>query len=741
MKRIFNTIIISALAVLSFSCQMKEEMAVQMNENIVLDLSSGLTKADHSSTEAFVNHLDVFIFESVSGVPASGKHYGRYIVNNASSLILDAKRSEFSQAKKYFVYLVANSTVEEQVFASYTDHNTLLNKIQEDRNLHLTGLNLSNAPKYFLMDAVAKDGVGSASVQLNNGNPADNTVLFAQLKRAAAKVVINIEAGSKVEFMPYTISEGSEGGLYYVRNLPYQTYILAEAKAAEDITAEVRNTTKSDSEYFVWNPEADNKNVSLTVYVYPHSWSNTSVLEEETCVVMNLPLNYTDDQGNVHVHHNSWYKIPMTDDKMFERNNYYEVNITLNRPGAIAESTPLDVEDVYYSVADWVPVLVNVGGETRPDYLQLNTDHVDIYNQNSDESSLSFSSSTPIPADGITLLEAYYYNYLDKRVNLQTNDTYRIYSQIKATAQQHVLNGSITINSPFYSATQEYHSNAIRYLKFRVQNSSGQTAEFTVAQYPTLYITNELGAYSYRSDFGGTTYQQKGNPNYSAVNWNSNTSSWTYAQQGSINSYFFASKYVKGSATSSGTYDIEVYYWPNSGNVQTVTDGTFNNPRMYHVHVTATSAEYIVAKPRLDADGFTESSPENTKLVSPSFMIASQLGATNIPSSGGGWGGGGFGGSSIKELPGGIDQAKRHCEQYVEVGADGKVYDDWRLPTAAEIDIIIKHQHASDAMAEVLSGSRYYCAYNIDSGQPIHTKSSEGGNSGSCHVRCIRDAY
>ena len=708
-----------------------------MNESIVLNLSSVLTKAGHSSTEAFVNHLDIFIFESVSGVPATGKYYGRYIVNNASSLTLEARRSDFDQTKKYFVYLVANAAIEESEFAAYTDYNTLLNKIQEDRNLHLSGLNLATAPKYFLMDALAKDARGSAPAQINNGNPADDTVLSAQLRRAAAKVVINIQAGSRVEFMPYTIEEGSEGGLYYIRNLPYQTYLLAETKAAEDITAEVRNTSKSDSEYFSWNPETDNKRVSLTAYVYPHSWSNTSILEEETCVVMNLPLNYTDEQGNVHVYHNSWYKIPMTDDKMFKRNNYYEVNINLNRPGAIAESTPVDVEDVHYAVADWVSVLVNVGGEMRPDYLQLSTNHVDIYNKNIDDSALRFASSTPIPADGITLLEAYYYNYLDKRVDLKTNDTYNIYSQINATAQQDVLNGNITIRSPFFSATQDYHSNAIRYLKFRVQNSSGQTAEFTVAQYPTLYITNELGAYSYRSDFGGTTYQQRGNPNYSAVNWSSG--SWSYAQQGSINSYFFASKFVNGSANSSGNYDIEVYYWPSSGNRQTVTDGTFNNPRMYHVHVTATSADYIVAKPRLDADGFTESSSENTKLVSPSFMIASQLGATNIPSSGGGFGGS-YGGS-IKELPGGIDQAKRHCEQYVEVNANGDVYDDWRLPTAAEIDIIIKHQHASDAMAEVLSGSRYYCAYNIESGQPTHTKSSEGGNSGSCHVRCIRDAY
>ena len=722
MKRILNTITISVLAALSFSCQMKEEMAVPMNENIVLDLSSGTTKAEQSSTEAFVNHIDVFIFESVSGAPAAGKHYGRYVVNNASSLTLDAKRSEFDQNKSYFVYLVANSVIEESEFAGYTQHTTLLNKIQSDANLHLTGLDIASAPKYFLMDAVAKDKDGKSPVTLNNGDPSANTVLSAQLRRAAAKVVINIEAGSKVEFKPYGIQDGSEGGLYYVRNLPYQTYVLAEAKAAEDITAEVRNTTKSDSRYFTWNPSEDNKNVSLTTYVYPHSWSNTSILEEETCVVMNLPLDFTDDQGNVHKYHNSWYKIPMTDDKMFKRNNYYEVNITLNRPGAISESTPESVSGIYYAVEDWISVPVNVGGEKRPDYLQLNTDHVDIYNENYDDSSLSFASSTPIPSNGITLLEAYYYNYLDRKVDLKTNDTYNIYDQIKATAQQNVLNGTITINSPFYSSTQEYHSNAIRYLKFRVQNSSGQTAEFTVAQYPTLYITNEHGLYSYRSDFGGTNYSDGvGTANRAGANWNNN-GTWTYSATAS-NSYFFGSKVAKSSGSS---YTINYAYYSTDRNgktsLQTSSISGLDNPRMYHVHVTATSSKYIVARPRLDAQGYTESSPENTLLVSPSFMIASQLGATQSPD-------------------GGVAQAKSHCEQYIEVTSDGTVYDDWRLPTAAEIDIIIKHQDVSDAMAVVLSGPEYYCAYNTDSkGNVIYTKTT--GKSGNQKaVRCIRDAY
>ena len=143
---------------------------------------------------------------------------------------------------------------------------------------------------------------------------------------------------------------------------------------------------------------------------------------------------------------------------------------------------------------------------------------------------------------------------------------------------------------------------------------------------------------------------------------------------------------------------------------------------MYHIHVTATSASYTVARPRLDADGYTESSADNTKLVSPSFMIASQLGATLSPS-------------------GGVNQAKSHCEQYIEVGVDGKVYDDWRLPTAAEIDIIIQHQDISDAMAVVLSGAAYYCAYNTDrNGNVIYTKAT--GKSGTQNaVRCIRDVY
>ena len=77
MKRI-KIYALSLLAALSFSCQMKEQMQLPVNENIFLNLSSTLTKADQSSTEAFVDHLDVFIFTLETNGPGQKVYYGRY---------------------------------------------------------------------------------------------------------------------------------------------------------------------------------------------------------------------------------------------------------------------------------------------------------------------------------------------------------------------------------------------------------------------------------------------------------------------------------------------------------------------------------------------------------------------------------------------------------------------------------------------------------------------------------------
>ena len=717
-------LLISAASVLLFSCGMEDALERPvMNEDITIAISSGLTKAGYkedNQTEAFVNHIDVFFFEDNAGTPSAKKYYGRYQVNNSSRLTIDKPRSYFDEDVAYHIYLVANSNIEESAFAGIGDYDTFVGTKQEDKLLHLSGLALEGAPKYFLMDAKAQlISNGETKVVLNGGDITENLELTATLRRAAAKVAVNITAGDEITFASFSETvDGkpvSDGGLYYIRNLPYQAFLLAEARPDEMVDATVvgvKNTVKSYDGHLNWNPSANSKKASLITYVYPNSWS-TDIINRETCVVMNMPMIYTPDGGEPVVYHNSWYKIHMTGEKVFRRNGYYEVNITINRPGAISETVPVEIEDVHFDVKDWTIHPVSVGGDDKPSYLQLNTNHVDMYNVNRDNTSLEFASSSPIKS--IVLEEAYYINYLSQKVLVSQG--------IKATANAGELSGKINIFSPFVADSEvatNSHNNAIRYMTFKVTNEDNKSQTFTVYQYPTLYITHEKGKYSYRSDFEGTNYEDGvGAQNISGASWKTG-GGWTYNSTAS-SSVFFGSKVALG---REGGYTINYAYF-RSNTATNVTTSQFvglNNPRMYHIHVTATSADYTVAKPRLDADGFTESTAENTKLVSPSFMAASQLGAT-------------------QRLTGGVDQAKSHCSQYIEVTEDGVVYDDWRLPTAAELDIIINHQEKSEAMATILTEGAYYCAYNTDSdGNVIYTKKT-GKNSSTTPVRCVRDAY
>ena len=708
MKGIINTLLISAASVLLFSCQVKESYEVPMNEEIILDLSSGITKAvvEDTSVESFVNHLDVFIFSDNAGRPSAANHYGRYQVNGASKVTLAAQRSSFQDNASYHIYVLANSNITENDFRAILEaegYDGLIAKKQEDELIHLTGLNVEGAPEYFLMDAALRN------ITLNNGNPADNTLLSVTLRRAAAKVMINIKAGENVEFKSFSVAQGSEGARYYVRNLPYSAFLFAEARNDEEVTAAVRNTSKEGDRHFSWDPEKDDKNVSLLTYVYPNSWSEGSLLENETCVVMNLPMLFTPDGGIPVEYHNSWYKIHMTGEKVIRRNNYYEVNINLNRPGAISEITPVDVEDLRYTVEEWTSQSINVGGDDKPKYLMVNKSKMDMHNIAVDAKTLEFASSSPVT---IKVENRYYYDKFGQKKDVPTNVS------IKGITDGGIA-GNITVNSPVPT------NNAIRYFTLVIANEEGLVERVDVTQYPLEYITNQQAYYSYRTDFKNTnayptTYQYKGD-RYVSASWSN--SRWSYST-GTGDDYFFTSKVAD--QNSDGTSDIHFYSYSQFGNSPSMSKNSIDgldNARMYHVNITSSSNTYVVGIPMQDVDGYTDNSTENSKLVSPSFMIASQLGA--VYSSGG-------------DTESNRKRARTHCKEYAEtyVNENGEVVHltDWRLPTAAEIGIIVKFQTKSEVMDVVLGGRYYFCASGT-------VGTGITGNNDGYFLRCIRDVY
>lgn len=735
MKKIFNLLTIAAVSVLLHSCHEQEHFEVPMNEDIVLSLSASATRAADTDVESYVDHVDIFIFEDESGAPKSKTHYERRQVNNARQLTLNAKRSTFDKDAKYHVYLIANSYIQESEFSGITEHSELLNKKQEDPMVYLTGLSYENVnvPKYFLMDAIATDGSSNSPVVLNNGNVADNTQLSATLRRAAAKVQVTITAADNVAFKNFA-SDVSDGGLYYIRNLSYDAYLLDEAKDDEAIEAKVRTTSKGDTEYFAWHPETDSKKVTLTVYAYPNHWSNTSILEHETCIVVNLPMTYTEG-STVMDYPNSWYKIPMTNDQTLRRNNYYEVNITLDRPGASTESTPEVVDPIYYAVEDWTVQDINVGGEDKPAYLMVNHTELEMRNISLDNSTLEFASSSPVT---ISIKDAYYYNKYGVKTSVNG-------VTISATTDGGI-DGNITVNSPNPT------NNTIRYFTLVVTNQEGISKEIAVEQYPLVYITNIQSYYSYRSDFLSASGDPTGTATADHYEDRSDYSRFGIGYNGSSYNYnsnsFFLSKVVR-EVYDSGLSDVDSY--------NSTRHSDFNDPynaRMYHIRITATSDEYILGRPKI-TDGVTDPGEDNARMVSPSFMIASRLGTLitdNVginPSDYGAtviWGNISWPSNSDKE---GYEAAflkvyAEHAKQYVEVYTDpvtGKTVhlSDWRLPTEAELKIIYQYQGTNsnqanaDAIDYLLNAGAYFSA----SGPVENPKSNMTGTS----VRCIRDVY
>ncbi|EKC74537.1 lipoprotein, partial [human gut metagenome] len=111
------------------------------------------------------------------------------------------------------------------------------------------------------------------------------------------------------------------------------------------------------------------------------------------------------------------------------------------------------------------------------------------------------------------------------------------------------LNGNIDIYSPLPT------NNTIRYIDLEVTNEDGVTRTVTIAQYPLEYITNILGWYSYRDDFGGTTYENQGANRYVSASIDTNwwTGQWSWDYSSSRDNGFFRSK-VATSTETTGSY-------------------------------------------------------------------------------------------------------------------------------------------------------------------------------------------
>ncbi len=174
------------------------------------------------------------------------------------------------------------------------------------------------------------------------------------------------------------------------------------------------------------------------------------------------------------------------------------------------------------------------------------------------------------------------------------------------------------------------------------------------------------------------------------------------------------------------------YFTSERGNISyQYPDGTLGsglvNRYMYCITTLApdVSSNYRWGFPPVDGNGNTLDNAIVANMISPKFMMASQLGATTTM---------------------GYNNAKTQCQNYWEETTINGVkvrYDDWRLPTEAEIKYIDDLQRVG-GVTQIMTGKYYWDAYSGNDAYRMRQDNSPPYYSGNAtatnaHVRCIRD--
>lgn len=542
----------------------------------------------------------------------------------------------------------------------------------------------SNSSKMFLMSSIQDYKVTKKPTQ----------TISVNLARAAAKIALTIH----VDVEGYTAGQAK----WQLKNYNAKTTIFGSNSESELKDGELVEAQGASGEY------------TVTTYSYATKWDDDT---KAPAIYLQVPLTA---DGNTEM---NYYKIPVRDPKAtgedakkLNRNTIYTIDAKINNKGGSSEIGYITAGKVVYDVLPW-----SDGGTTDIDantsYLMVTPKVVYMKNVDTDMS-VTYKSSSPVKIlskkvyyiDNEGNTEVYSEGYKETIIKKEKvwvsgilgfggHYEYRVKEEIpfypyptKMELQKEKdgvnLGGKIAINSPI---PQNRFS---KYIVLTLENAEGTKATVKYKQSPLIETQNFFGDYSSRSK-SGWAYRK---PNGDLVRKGLTKSDYNggykakYYENGDIK--FFANK-------------------ESSGN---------KNNRMYIIQVSSTKdSKYNIAHPNTDkTTGYT-----NDEVVSPAFMIASQLGAV---------------------LSANFDQsgAKTHCETYREVKKEnGKQvkYDGWRLPTKTEIQFIVDFQQESyknnkgktkQPIKPVLEGANYYTLNNETVATGV-----ESGNE--VFVRCVRD--
>lgn len=613
--------------------------------------------SDQALREAALDNLYVKIFDKEYKEQSVNKKFDSNLQSNQKEVLGQGNWKvdlNLQENKDYFVYSIANAKEDLQQVKSLADLET---KVQTDEDIWKPYSSDKNATKNFLMTANSDWTVSKEPTQ----------TIDSKLTRAAAKIVVNL----KINIAGYeVVGEPTWQLLNYNTQTTLFGVNTAKSIASMSETETNEKMAKTADGY------------QLVTYSYATLWDDNASAPQAKIKVMlkkgeEKPVDY-------------YYSIPVRDPKTtkeLERNYVYTANATVTSLGSSSEITYGDAMNLVYDVQKWTKgeeTTINAGNQK---YLLVSPTFMIMKNQRFDNSTIKFYGSGECKVE---TKEIYYY---DKNGNKQACSGSQYFNASANYAEGHGElkdKGTIVIGAKNSTTANDFVPLSVKYIKIKV-TCDGLEEIVTIKQYPLEYIQGIAGWYSTKDGW---------------IDWQ--TDQVSHQTQKTYSDNIFNTRVYENNNMYK-YYDIGTG-WRENKPPFTAQKGSRlteqNNNQMYVVQITETDGTYVIG----------HGTSDNDDMVSPAFMLASQLGVVSISNSS-------------------FNMAKNHCDKYIEVNTDKKKYTDWRLPTPSEVKVICKYQNNKNqnVMSEVLK-RQYYWTRN---GQKTLANSQDRSSQG--FIRCVRD--
>lgn len=417
-------------------------------------------------------------------------------------------------------------------------------------------------------------------------------------------------------------------------------------------------------------------------YSYYNKWSSN---DQAPYYLLTVPLKKTGETTVV----NNYYRVALTPAELhFTANKLYDLKLGIHKLGSTTPEEPVAITGTL-SILPWT-LCDDQYDLPAANYLEVSEREVHIYTI--ETYTITYQTSKkPVTAQIIEASFSYVDGATGKEVTKNIDNGNDQYPTVTVEGNQIKIGSKLPVN------------NVPKKIRIKVSNDIAELdKEVTVYQYPSLFVINTIG--------------------------------------------------VKSSLQPGGN----------------LADG-LNNKAIYRITVQNPPKDMILGFPPRESTDFwpakwnrweerwelnngekiseftTQRDEETARMVSPSFELASQLGATKqYPYLEYGWSqeGSGWNSSWYRTDKIVIDKktALCNCALYTEtriVNGEEVVLDDWRLPTEAEIELIDRLQNDPNSAVKSIMTGRYY--WSAKDNAAIKLKGGSGGSTDYAYTRCIRD--